>query len=290
MKSEGSAKAFRTVVALSNQDFQAAAINPKTSAADIWTAWIWRFLVRRVFSDTGAIQFYSSKGEDAAYYMHNINEIDYLMQKADAGEFGVYARRLWKRQALSALFRTTKHSWLDKTRAAKVEQLSKHLVKVFQVFVKPMADGAALALARRIFTAAARLNEYMMTEANDIWSVDLDGVTGTDQDFYNNLDDMDLKPLGTHTALRDNLPLENIRSRLGPDLIKQRLTKLCVLSPAIRFRHIAPEGDGYQAPVTLVKPLVLVSLSEADGVENIHDQASHGDMIFYTMAQSLGLC
>lgn len=195
---------------------------------------------------------------------------------------------------MSALFRTAKHSWVESTRAAKIEQLSKDLIKVFQVFVNPMADGTALALARRIFTAAARLNEYTMTEANDIWTVDLQEISGTDQDFYNKLEDMDLKPLGTATALRDNLPLENIRSRLGPDVIKQRLTKLCVVSPGIRFHHIAPGGDEYQAPVNLVKPRVLVSLREADppphNIANVDDQASHGDMVFYTMAQSLGLC
>lgn len=88
MRSPGSAKVLRTAVACPNQDFQAAAMNPRTGAGDIWTAWIWRFLVRRVFSDAGALLFYTSRGENAAYYMRSINEIDYLMQNADAGEFG----------------------------------------------------------------------------------------------------------------------------------------------------------------------------------------------------------
>ncbi|KAI3395959.1 hypothetical protein diail_598 [Diaporthe ilicicola] len=228
MKNRRSARTFRATLA-SDQELQAAATNPRTSVDDIWTAFIWRFLAQKVFLERAILDFYSSPGENATYYMRSINEIDYLMSKSNFYEFGNYARRLWKRQALYAISQSS---------------LQARLARV----ITGGQDRAAGA-GSCVITPAVMLNEYMMTEKNDIWSVDLDGNTGSDDDhFYIRLDDMELKLVSTAAVLRDNLPLDGIRSRLALDLIRQCLTKLCVVSPALRYQHIRPEGNGYRCP------------------------------------------
>ncbi|KAJ0124445.1 hypothetical protein J7T55_005783 [Diaporthe amygdali] len=288
MKSEGLAKAFRTALR-SNPDLQAAATNPLTSVSDIWRAYIWRFLLQKLFSQQATLDFYLQPGENATYYIRNINELDYLMGKATDGQFGSYSRRLWKRQALSAVFRTADHSWLRSARNAKTDELCQLLVRVFKVFARPLGEDGAHQLARKIIAAAVELNEHMMIEADDIWTLDLDQIIGPETDFHSRLSDMDLKSVATVTALRDNSPLDSIRSRLATGVIKQRVEALCVVAPAFRYRHISREGYEYQDPVTLVKPQVLVALNEVSLAVPAQDGAAL-ESPFFVMAQSLGLC
>ncbi|KAG6354629.1 hypothetical protein INS49_004647 [Diaporthe citri] len=289
MSREGSAKAFRSAIS-DNAELQAAAVDPDTCVIDVWTAYIWRFLVQNVFSDEASIEFYSGEGQNATYYIKNLIEMDYLMTQAKPPVFGLYSRRLWHRQALSAIFRTADFDWVQSHRTAKIEELSQDLRRAFQVFARPFPEDRALELIRAIFAAAVRLNEHIMTEADDIWTLELDGVTGSEDDFYDNLEDFDLKPVGTLEALGHSAPLDNIKTRFSMDEIKKRLTKLCVMTPALRYQHIQPTGEEYGEHVHVVKPQVLVALEEVPGSEEvISEHVLPDELMFYKMAESLGL-
>lgn len=130
-----------------------------------------------------------------------------------------------------------------------------------------------------------------MIEADDIWTLELEGVTGAgEDDFYDRLETFDLKPAGTLAALHDSAPLDSIKQRLSMDVIKERLKKLCVVTPALRFQHIKTQGEGYGELVQLVKPQVLVALKEVPWPENkIAEYALSDELVFYNMARSLGL-
>lgn len=87
MFSEGSAKRFRAALR-DNKELQAAAINPETCVIDVWTAYIWRFLLESVFAEDAILKFYSGEGENATYYIKNLDEIAYLMTQAKPPAFG----------------------------------------------------------------------------------------------------------------------------------------------------------------------------------------------------------
>lgn len=87
MTREGSAKAFRSAIG-TNTELQKAAIDPETCVIDIWTAYIWRFLVQQIFSDEAIDDFYSGEDQNATYYIKNLMEMDYLMTQADPPVFG----------------------------------------------------------------------------------------------------------------------------------------------------------------------------------------------------------
>lgn len=61
-------------------DLRELAIQPQTTERQVWTAYIWRFLEQEIFSFDGVREFYAATGENAAYYIKNIDEIDWLMQ------------------------------------------------------------------------------------------------------------------------------------------------------------------------------------------------------------------
>ncbi|KAI7779321.1 hypothetical protein LA080_000992 [Diaporthe eres] len=289
MLREGSAKAFRSAIG-ANAELQAAAVDPDTCVIDIWTAYIWRVLVQCVFSDDAITEFYSGEGENPSYYIKNLLEIDYLMTQAKPPAFGLYSRRLWRRQALSAIFRTADFDWVQSSRTAKIEEISQTLRRAFQVFARPFPEGRALELIRAIVAAAVRLNEHIMIEADDIWTLELEGETGSEAGFYDDLEDFDLKPVGTLAALADSAPLDNIKTRLSLDEIKKRLKKLCVMTPALRYQHIHPEGEGYEELVDVVKPQVLVALKEVPLPNDVtSEHILPNELVFYTMAKSLGL-
>lgn len=79
MTKEGSAKAFRSALT-QNSDLRELAIQPQATERQMWTAYIWRFLVQEIFSFDGVREFYAATGQNAAYYIKNIDEIDWLMQ------------------------------------------------------------------------------------------------------------------------------------------------------------------------------------------------------------------
>lgn len=80
MRSDGSAKAFREALTYNN-DLRELAIQPLATDRQMWMAYIWRFLMQKVFSYDGIRKFYSSPGQNAAYYIKNIDEIEYLMRR-----------------------------------------------------------------------------------------------------------------------------------------------------------------------------------------------------------------
>lgn len=157
------------------------------------------------------------------------------------------------------------------------------------MFARPFPDGRALELIRDIVTAAVELNEHIMVEADDLWTIELEGVAGSEDDFYDNMTDFDLKPVGTISALQDNAPLDAITRRLNMDLVKARVKKLCVVAPALRYQHIQPQGEGYGDVVHLVKPQVLVAIKEILPANVMAEYVLHDELVFYSMAKSLGL-
>lgn len=84
---EGSAKAFRSSIT-ANAELQAAAINPETCVIDIWTAYIWRFLLQKIFSEDAILDFYSDDDQNPSYYIKNLDEVEYLMTEAKPPVFG----------------------------------------------------------------------------------------------------------------------------------------------------------------------------------------------------------
>ncbi|KKY31879.1 hypothetical protein UCDDA912_g08168 [Diaporthe ampelina] len=201
----------------------------------------------------------------------------------------VFGRRLWRRQALFAIFRTAEFDWVQSNRTAKIEAKSQDLLRAFHLFARPFADGRALELIRDIVTAAVQLNERIIIEADDLWTIELEGSTGSEDDFYDNMADYDLKPVGTLTALRDNAPLNTIARRLNMDLVKQRVKRLCVVTPALRYQHVHPQGEWYGDVAHVVKPRVLVALKEITPAGTLIQASLHDELVFYSMAKSLGL-
>lgn len=190
-----------------------------------------------------------------------------------------------------AIFRTADFDWVQSIRAANIEDLSQNLLRAFNLFARPFPEGRALELIRPIIAAAVLLSERIMIEADDLWTIELEGVTGaTEDEFYDNLEDFDLKPVGTMAALQASAPLDSIKQRLSLDVIKDRLKKLCVVTPALRYRHIKPHGEEYGEVVQKVKPQVLVSLKDIPWKENtVAEYAVHDELMFYNMSRSLGL-
>lgn len=89
MLREGSAKAFRSALT-ANTELQAAAVDPNTCVIDIWTAYIWRYLLQNIFSEPATLDFYSSAGQNVSYYIKNVDEMEYLMTLAKTPVFGRY--------------------------------------------------------------------------------------------------------------------------------------------------------------------------------------------------------
>lgn len=79
MTREGSAKAFRAALT-HNDELRELAIQPLATEHQMWTAYIWRFLKLKIFSFQGVREFYNAEGENASYYIKNLDEIDWLMR------------------------------------------------------------------------------------------------------------------------------------------------------------------------------------------------------------------
>lgn len=158
------------------------------------------------------------------------------------------------------------------------------------MFARPFPEGRPLELIRSIVEAAVRLNEHTMIEADDIWTIELEGVNVSEDDFYDKIDDFDLKPVGTLQDLGDNVPLADIKQRFSMDMIKDRMKKLCVVRPALRYQHVEPDGESYGDPVHVVKAEVLVSLKQMPMPEGtMAEYVMNQELVFYTMAKNLGL-
>lgn len=158
------------------------------------------------------------------------------------------------------------------------------------MFARPFPEGRPLELIRPIVEAAVRLNEHIMIEADDIWTIELEGVNNSEDDFYDKLEDFDLRPVGLLVALGDNTPLASIKNRFSMEMIKDRMKKLCVVRPALRYQHVEPDGESYGDPVHVVKAEVLVSLRQMPWPEGtISEYVIHEELVFYTMAKNLGL-
>lgn len=143
--------------------------------------------------------------------------------------------------------------------------------------------------AQNIVEAAVRLNEHIMIEADDLWTIQLYGLAGGD--FHASIKDFDLRPAGTAAAVRDSGPLDTISDRFSPQDLQNRVRPLCIIAPALRVQQIDGEQGTYQASVDLVKPRVLVSLRQpapAAGAQ-VPPPGPPEELIFYTLAQNMGL-
>lgn len=79
MRRPGSGKAFRTALT-HNNELRELAIQPLATERQVWTAYIWRFLVQNIFSFHGVREFYAAAEQNASYYIKNIDEIEELME------------------------------------------------------------------------------------------------------------------------------------------------------------------------------------------------------------------
>lgn len=158
------------------------------------------------------------------------------------------------------------------------------------MFARPLGEEKTLQLTRKIVTAAVALSERIMIQADDIWTIELEGVAGSEEDFYNNLDDFELKPVGSFDDFANSAPLKTLTERFSLDDIKARIQKLCVVTPALRFQHIEPDGESYMEVVHKVKPQVLVALKSGASTEEGQDEyVCPDELVFHNMAKSLGL-
>ncbi|KAL1860359.1 hypothetical protein Daus18300_009272 [Diaporthe australafricana] len=300
MRNAGSARAFRQTLR-SNADLRELVMQPLASEIQIWTAYIWQFLIQRIFSAQGMGDFYSSNDENAAYYIRNIDEIDYLMKTGDTALADEFARRTWKKQALDAvfpvdnnadpiprpgasLFPRDDHPWLASTRAAAIEALASQLLRIFDVFSRPMNNG--LDLTRTLITHAVRLNECMLHGAEVIYTVDLG--TGSDDDFYQNLDNMTMSTV--NTDLGRTVPLRRVTRGQTQDYVRSRLYKVCVVEPALRYQSYQSSDlndPQYGPAVTVINSTVTVGWGlNRNNPPTISPPRKNN--MFYIMAQSLG--
>ncbi|POS71444.1 hypothetical protein DHEL01_v210163 [Diaporthe helianthi] len=287
--------AFRSSIQ-GDPEIRAAAAHRYTNVIDVWTGYIWRLLQAMVFRKSAVDGFYGGpdNSPSAAYHMKHLDEIEEIMKKADPPVFGEYVRRLWRRQALAALFRTAKFDWLEQSRAASIEQVSRVMLASFNGFSRPIPSSQRLGLTRNIVAAAVRLSEHMMIEADDIWSIQMTGFTSGNQgsDFYTRMKEFDLKAVGTTHALRDNVPLETMSDRFNAQELRNRIRPLCTVAPALRYQRINGDGNDYDDSVFLVKPRVLVALSQAPPPaqgQQTPAAAPPEEEIFYTLARNMGL-
>lgn len=79
MNTAGEAQAFRAALT-QNSALRELATQPYSNESDVLTVCIWQFLVANIFSYEGTRSFYSSSGQNAAYYIRNIDEIDHLLR------------------------------------------------------------------------------------------------------------------------------------------------------------------------------------------------------------------
>lgn len=158
------------------------------------------------------------------------------------------------------------------------------------MFARPLGEEQTLQLTRKIVTAAVALSERIMIQADDIWTIELQGVTGSEDNFYDNLDDFELKPVGSFDDFANSAPLNTLTQRFSLDEIKARVKKLCAVTPALRFQHIEPDGESYMEAVHMVRPQVLVALKSGASTEEGQDEIVYPDeLVFHNMAKSLGL-
>lgn len=317
MKSAGSAKAFREALT-QNKELRDLAIQPLATERHVWTAYIWRFLELKVFSFEGIREFYFSPGQNAAYYIKNIDEINFLMQYENEKPSGKiynitsytqerrvltfsadeFARRLWKTKAIDAVFPTgddqggprepganlfpdEDHPWLASIREAKIEDLAARLLRVFGIFANIHPDG--LGATRRIITHAIRLNEYMMHEAQTIYTVDLESSSESDDEFYDNLDNMRMTAVNTDSGNPVNVTTA-MRGQPESDT-RKRLYKICTIEPAFRSQSWSG-SDTLQLQKGPVKTEAKSWVAVGWALDR--NKRPQTESMFYIMAQSLG--
>ncbi|KAG8164227.1 hypothetical protein KVR01_006145 [Diaporthe batatas] len=251
---------FRQLISY-DSEFRAAASNPYTELKDIWTAYIWRHLYERVFKEGAAASFYAGGNQNPAQYMRHVDQIVDIMKLADPPVFKEYVRRLWRRQALAAMFRTAELDWVQQSRQNGIQQTSLEIQRAFTEFASLIPGPLRTQLVESIVTAAVRLNEHIMIEADDVWEIKIHGLIDEKAGgFFANARDFALTGCGTRWAKMARTPVETIADRTSAQDLRGLMRPLCALAPALRFRHMDREAEGYQDSVDLVKPRVLVFL------------------------------
>ncbi|KAK7698781.1 hypothetical protein SLS64_012263 [Diaporthe eres] len=274
------------------------ALRKQTRERQVWTAYIWRFLEQEIFSFDGVREFYAATGENAAYYIKNIDEIDWLMQYENETPKDKFARHTWRKQAIDAvfptdndadeskeagadLFSTKDHPWLASQRAANIEELAAQLLRAFSVFAKILPD--AVDLTRNIISHAVRLNEDMMHESQVTYTVDLETSDSSDDEFYENLNNMTLSAVNTDSGWP--VKVESAMKGMVESDIRRHLYKICAIEPALRSQSWSGSDalDLQYGPVkTEVKSNVAV------GWALNRNNPPGKESMFYIMARSLG--
>lgn len=209
-----------------------------------------------------------------------------------------FARHTWRKQAIdavfptdndageskdagAALFSTKDHPWLASQRAAKIEELAAQLLRAFSVFAKILPD--AINLTRNIISHAVRLNEDMMHESQVTYTVDLETSNSSDDEFYENLNDMTLSAVNTDSGWP--VKVESAMKGMLESDIWRHLYKICAIEPALRSQSWSGSDalDLQYGPVkTEVKSNVAV------GWALNRNNPPGKESMFYIMARSLG--
>ncbi|KAL2292568.1 hypothetical protein FJTKL_09516 [Diaporthe vaccinii] len=209
-----------------------------------------------------------------------------------------FARHAWRKQAIDAVFPTDNdageckeaganlfsskdHPWLASNRAAKIEELAAQLLRAFRVFANILPD--AISLTRNIISHAVRLSEYMMHESQVTYTVDLETSSSSDDEFYENLNNMTLSAVNTDSGWL--VKVESAMKDMLESDIRRHLYKVCAIEPALRSQSWSGSDalDLQYGPVkTEVKSTVAV------GWALNRNNPPEKESMFYIMARSLG--
>lgn len=152
------------------------------------------------------------------------------------------------------------------------------------MFSRILPDEDVVNLTQNIVSHAVRLNEYMMHNAEVTYTVDLESMVSSDDEFHNNLSNMTFSAVNTDSGW----PVKVESAMLGmlQSDIRSRLYKICVIEPALLSQSWSGADElklQYGPSKTDVKPVVAVGWAL-----NKNNPPPEKASMFYIMAQSLG--
>ena len=183
----------------------------------------------------------------------------------------------------TAEFPKEDHPWLVSTRQENIEKMASKLLEALDVFLGTLPNG--LDRTREVVAHAVQLNEYIMHQLEQVYKIDFD--TGEPDDFYENLDNMEMTAVNTDSG--DWVSVRHAIKGRSQEDIRSRLYKVCVIQPALKHQ----ESSGLTArehefgPIeTKVKSRVAVGWATIMNRNKLNPPED--PRMFYIMAQSLG--
>ncbi|KAJ4412545.1 hypothetical protein N0V82_008722 [Gnomoniopsis sp. IMI 355080] len=230
------------------------------SDEDIITSIIWSLLMENVFYREGP--YYT---DEYVTRLRVISELEQEMSSACKSPQDLYAISAWKARAIDAV---VKDPAVSATRSSFTAWLAENLANLLLIF-SPTTDEESFAHSIRtnILEPAVELHELMLGERSKYF-LNFDNLKSSRYDrssantaFFRSLDSLDciiLKP-----GLRKRLDPATQLAGAGIKETYHRLTKLCVVSPALITRHISDQ-DGFGPAEVLAKQTVIVLFDSAN--------------------------